>query len=253
MNGFRVALRKEWMELRRTNRLVIVGVVLLTFGLLSPLMTKFLPEIMRSMPESAAIAQLFASPTLADAVNQYVKNIAQFGLILALLLSMGMVAQEKERGTAAMMLVKPLPRRSFLAAKFAALFLLFLLGIALAGLAAYYYTYLLFGALDIPRWLALNGLLLMYVMVYVSLTMLFSVATKSFAAAGGLAFGLMLVLEIMGAIPGIGKFMPAQLIGWGIGLTAGDNASYWPAFGVCLAVILASFVGAWRIFERQEL
>jgi ABC-2 type transport system permease protein len=253
MNAFWVSLRKEWMELRRTNRLVIVGVVLLAFGLLSPLMTKFLPEIMKSMPESAAIAQLFASPTMADAVGQYMKNIAQFGLILALLMTMGMVAQEKERGTAAMMLVKPLPRFSFLAAKIAAMMLLLVLGLALAGLAAYYYTYLLFGALDFPGWLALNGLLLVYLMVYVSLTMLFSVATRSFAAAGGLAFGLMLVLEILGTIPDIGKYMPSQLLGWGIGLATGDAASYWPAFGISLAVVLASCIGAWRLFERQEL
>ena len=34
-----------------------------------------------------------------DAVTQYIKNIGQFGVILALLLTMGAVAQEKDKGT----------------------------------------------------------------------------------------------------------------------------------------------------------
>jgi ABC-2 type transport system permease protein len=253
MNAFWVVLRKEWMELSRTYRLLVVCVLLLAFGLLSPLMAKFMPELVQSLPGGEALGQAFANPTIADAVGQYVKNIAQFGLILGLLLTMGTVAQEKERGTAALMLVKPLPRLTFLAGKFGALLLLFLAGIALAGAAGYYYTTLLFSAPDLLHWLALNGLILLYVMVYVSLTLLFSVATRSFAAAGGLAFGTMLILEILGALPTVGDYMPARLLGWGIALNIGDATAHWPAALVAGGVIAAAFLGAWGIFRRQEI
>lgn len=253
MKKFLVALRKECLELWRTYRLLVVGIVLVVFGLLSPLMAKYTPEIIKMIPEGETIALLIPAPTMTDAVAQYVKNIAQFGLILGLLLTMGVVAQEKDKGTAAMMLVKPLPRVSFLAAKFSALAMLFALAITLAALACYYYTFLLFGALDVPRWLALNALLLVYVLVYIAATLFFSVATRSAAAAGGLAFGLMLILEVLGALPGIGKYMPAQMLGWGIGLLNGSAAAYWPALGICFAIIVIFLAGAWRIFERQEL
>ena len=99
--NFLAALRKEWLEQWRTYRLLAVGVVLVVFGLLSPLIAKHTPEIIKLIPNGEAIAQLIPTPTVMDAVTQYIKNIGQFGVILALLLTMGAIAQEKDKGTAA--------------------------------------------------------------------------------------------------------------------------------------------------------
>src|SRR5512139_2034489 len=105
-----IAFRKEWMELIRSYRLLIVAIVLVFFGLASPLLAKFTPEIITLLPGGEDLSKLIPPPTVWDAVAQYVKNMGQFGILLALLLTMGAVAQEKDKGTAAMMLVKPLPR-----------------------------------------------------------------------------------------------------------------------------------------------
>jgi ABC-2 type transport system permease protein len=253
MRGFRVAFRKEWIELWRTYRMLVACVVLAVFGLMSPVLAKYTPEIIKSIPEGETIAKMIPEPTILDAVGQYVKSIGQFGLILGLLLTMGVVAQEKDKGTAAMILVKPLSRASFLAAKFSVLALLFMLAIAVAGAACYYYTSLLFGNLDLLHWASLNGLLLLYVLVYVAITLFFSVAARSQAAAGGLAFGTMLVLEIIGALPRYGDFMPAKLLGWGIGIMGGSADVYWEALAVSTGIVVASFLGAWLLFRKQEL
>ena len=251
--NFLTALRKEWLEQWRTYRLLMVGVVLIVFGLLSPLIAKYTPEIIKLIPNGEAIAQLIPSPTVTDAVTQYIKNIGQFGAILALLLTMGAVAQEKDKGTAAMMLVKPLPRVTFLVAKFTALALMFAVAIAIAGTACYYYTWLLFGALDIQRWLALNGLMLVFVLVYVALTLFCSVVTKSQAAAGGLALCLLFILGLIGSIPSLGEYLPGQLTAWGGGLMAGEAEAFWPALWVSVGIIVVALMGARLIFERQEL
>lgn len=247
------ALRKEWLEQWRTYRLLMVGVVLIVFGLLSPLIAKYTPEIITLIPNGEAIAQLIPTPTMMDSVTQYIKNIGQFGVILALLLTMGAVVQEKDKGTAAMMLVKPLPRVTFLAAKFTALALVFAVAIAIAGAACYYYTWLLFSALDMPRWLALNGLMLVFVLVYVALTLFCSVVTKSQAAAGGLALCLLFILGLTGSIPGLGIYLPGQLLAWGGGLMAGKADAFWPALWVSVGIIVVALIGAGLIFERQEL
>ncbi len=251
--NFLAALRKEWLEQWRTYRLLAVGVVLVVFGLLSPLIAKYTPEIIKLIPNGEAIAQLIPTPTVMDAVTQYIKNIGQFGVILALLLTMGAVAQEKDKGTAAMMLVKPLPRVTFLVAKFTALALMFAVAIAIAGAACYYYTRLLFGALDVPRWLALNGLMLVFVLVYVALTLFCSVVTKSQAAAGGLALCLLFILGLAGSIPGLGEYLPGQLLAWGGGLMAGKAEAFWPALWVSVGIIIVALMGARLIFDRQEL
>jgi len=251
--NFLAALRKEWLEQWRTYRLLAVGVVLVVFGLLSPLIAKYTPEIIKLIPNGEAIAQLIPTPTVMDAVTQYIKNIGQFGVILALLLTMGAVAQEKDKGTAAMMLVKPLPRVTFLVAKFTALALMFAVAIAIAGTACYYYTWLLFGALDVQRWLALNGLMLVFVLVYVALTLFCSVVTKSQAAAGGLALCLLFILGLIGSIPGLGEYLPGQLTTWGGELMAGKAEAFWPALWVSVGIIVVALMGARLIFERQEL
>jgi ABC-2 type transport system permease protein len=249
---FWVALRKELWEQWRSYRLLIAAVVLSAFGLSSPLLAKVTPELIRLLPNGDQMAGLIPPATALDAVDQYLKNISQFAIILAILLSMGGVAQEKERGTAAMMLVKPLPRWAFLAAKFAALAVTFAASLSFAALGAYYYTSLLFEPLAIGRWAALNGLLLVLVLVYVALTLLCSVIARSQAAAGGLALGLLIVLSLPGAIPQVGRYLPGALVGSGASLMRGGEVE-WPALAVSLALIGAALVAAWRIFETQEL
>jgi len=250
---FFVALRKEMLEQWRTYRLLIVAVVFLVFGLLSPLLAKLTPELFKMLPQGEEFARLVPPPTAADAVGQYVKNLSQFGVILAVLMGMGAVAQEKDKGTAALMLVKPMPRWAFLAAKHVALAITFLVGIILASLAGYYYTLILFEPLDIGGWLALNALLLLFSFVYVALTLFSSTLSKSQVVAGGLAFVFLILLAILGALPAVGQYLPGQLLTSGTALASGTGSMSWGALLLSLGLIVAALAGSWAIFQRQEL
>jgi len=251
---FWVALRKELLEQWRTYRLLVVAVVLLMFGgFMAPLSAKYTPELITALaPNGDEIAKLIPAPTAAAAVEEYIGNVSQFGVLVALLVAMGAVAQEKEKGTAALMLVKPLPRGVFLLAKFVALGANLVLSIVVAALACYYYTMLLFEPLDLPSWLALNGLLLLFLLVFVALTLFCSTLTNSQVVGGALAFGLLMVLTAIGALPTLGDFLPGRLVSWAGSLMSG-GPSAWPAVGGGLVLILLSLCGAWAIFERQEL
>lgn len=248
------SFRKEVFEQWRSKRLLILVIVLLFFGLTSPLMAKYTPEMLRLIPGAEQFASLVPKPTILDAVNQYVKNIGQFGILLALLLSMGAVANEKDKGTAALMLVKPLPRGVFLAAKFLALALTFLAGVFLAALAGYLYTYVLFGRLDVSAWLALNAAMWLQMLVYVALTLLFSTLVRSQAVAAGLGLGAILVFSLIEGIPSLGQYMPGNLLAWIPAAYAGQDIAFpWPALAVSLAIILVSLTAAWLVFKNQEL
>jgi len=250
---FFTALRKEVLELIRTYRLLVAAVLLVFFGLTSPLLAKYMREFIGLIPDVGDIASIIPVPTTKDAVLQYVKNMEQFGILLALLLGMGSVALEKEKGTAAMMLVKPMPRSVFILAKFASLALLFAVTLLVAGLACYYYTYLLFEALDMSAWLALNGFLLLEILVYVAITILCSTLLRTQIAAGGLAVGIWLVTVIFGAIPGLGKYFPVELTNWGSRLIAGDSQASWTALIISAAIIVISLGAAIVSFRKQEL
>ena len=251
---FFTALRKELLEQWSSYRLLIVVAVLLFFGLLSPVTAKYTLEAIKlALPNGEEIAALLPLPSVNEAVEQYLGNLSQFGVVIALLVTMGTVAQEKDKGTAALMLAKPLPRGIFLLAKLVAIALTFAVSFTLAGAACYYYTLILFEAMDIAAWVALNGLMFLLVLVYIALTLLCSTLTKSQVAAGGMAFGAMIVLASVSAVPGISEYLPGQLIGWGVELMAGSSSTHWPALGVSIGITAAALASAWAIFRRQEL
>lgn len=247
-------LRKEWLEQRRTHKLLIVCVVFVLFGLTSPLLAKFTPEIIKMIPGGDQISLIIPAPTVADAVTQYLKNLTQFGLLLALLMGMGMVSQEKERGTAALMLAKPVSRKSFILAKAAAMGISFLAGILLAAAAGYYYTLLLFEALPLDGWLALNGLLLVYFGIYAALTLLASTISRSLPVSGAIAVGFFILLALIEIIPAAGNLLTGGLLAWAGRLALGAPSDpAWDALLVCLGLIAAAVTASVLIFRRQEI
>lgn len=253
MNTFLTSLRKEILETWRTRRLLVLVAVLAAFGMLSPLMAKMMPQIFAFIPGGEQFAGLIPDPSLQDAIDQYNKNIGQFGVLLALLLSMGAVAQEKERGTAALMLVKPLPRWAFLIAKFGAVALCFVIALALAGMLGYVYTVLLFGALDAFTWAAMNLLLLAECLVYAAITLLFSTTLRSQAAAIGASFAALLAISAISAFPQVGMYLPGALAGWAQTLFRSAPAAAWSALWVSLGIIVVCLGLACWLFDRQEL
>ena len=252
MNFF-TAFQKEFLEQRRTKRLMIAVVILVVFGITSPLMAKLMPALFAMIPGTEGFTVTMPTPTLTDAVTQYLKNITQFGVILALLYGMGSVALEKDKGTAIMILSKPMPRGSFLMAKFAAIAVTFVIALVLAGGLGCFYTVYLFGAVNITSWVVLNGLVLLYLLLYTALTLFFSTLTKAQYIAIGLAFGTLIVLGILGSIPGIGKFMPDTLIANAGQIALGGAAESWVGLWVTLGLMLVALLGAWVVFRRQEI
>ena len=118
MMGFRVLLIKELREQVRTGRLIAVGAVFVLFGILGPLTDRYMKELMDAVgTQSGGFTVTVPPPSLQGALTQIVKNLSQFGVICGLLLAMGSVSWEKDRGTAGMIITKPASRAAFLAAK----------------------------------------------------------------------------------------------------------------------------------------
>lgn len=252
MNLF-ASLQKEILEQWRTSRLLVLLIVIGVFGMSSPLMAKFMPQLFTLIPGGEQFVGLIPQPEIKDAIDQYIKNIGQFAVLLAIFLAMGAVVQEKERGTAVMMLSKPLGRGPFLLAKFLALSFSFLVSLAAAGMLGYWYTTFLFKAPDAGAWISLNLLIWVYCLVYVAITLLASTLVRSQAAAAGISFGVLLALGIIGSLPRLGLYLPGQLISWGAELFVNPTQTYWTALGVSCAIIAACLLAAWLAFRRQEL
>ncbi len=118
----KVLLWKELLEQWRSYRMLAVVAVLGVMGILGPLTARYMNELMASIPGTPeGLEAVLPEPTADLAVAELVDNLAQFGLILALLIPMASVVGEKHSGTAALTLSKPVSRAAFLLAKLLAL------------------------------------------------------------------------------------------------------------------------------------
>ena len=251
---FLTATRKELLQQWRTKRLLVVAAVFLLFGFLSPLIANFTPELLRTIEGAEQFADLVPTPSRVDSLAQYINNITQFGFIMAILLGMGAVAGEKERGTTAMIMSKPLPRWAFILSKFVAQALVYLLGFALAAVGAYYYTMILFEPFTLGPFMLGNVLLLIWLLVFAAVTLLGSVLAGTTGAAAALALGGAVLLLLGGSLPTLGAFAPSALVGWagqsGVGQPAPAN---WGALVANVVLIIVMLVSAVAAFETQEL
>lgn len=253
MRIFLVQLRKELREQWRTRKLLIVVVVLLAFGLMSPIFAKIMPDLLETLGEGqlGEVQIIIPEPSARDATDQFVKNTTQFGLLLAVLVGFGAIVGERERGQLALIFPHPLPRRVFVLAKFAALAILFGLALLLGALADYAYTVLLFEAPDLGGFGAMVALLYVWLLCLIGLTLLASALGRSMTSAGAIAFGLVLAFSLAASFTNLA---PGALTGWGAALAKElDAPARWGALAVTLAITVLSVGGSALILERQEI
>lgn len=253
MIGLGPLLRKELLEAWRTRRVLVVAIVFTAFGIASPYLARFLPELIKSLA-GGQVQIVVPPPTVGDAVDQFLKNLGQAGILTAVLLAMGSVATEKERGTAALVLSKPASRGAYLLAKMLAITATLGIGLMLASVGGYAYTALLFQALPPVGWAAMTGLLLLVLVVYAALTFLGSVLTRSSIAAAGIGVGGLLVVALASALPTIGSYTPGGLTAPAKALALGTDPGLviGPVL-VNLGLLAGLFLVAWFAFRRQEL
>ncbi len=256
MMGFRVLLMKELREQLRTSRFVAVAAVFVLFGILGPLTDRYMKELIDAIgSQSGGFTITVPGPTLKGDLGQIGKNLSQFGVICALLLSMGAVAWEKERGTAGMIMTKPASRAAFLAAKLVAIS--FNLGFAVflgCGLG-YVYTALLYpSAFPLGGYIAMALAMWWTLVIFAAVTLLGSTVTRSAVAAAGLGFVAFLVLGIVVSLPIIGPWSPLGLLPQVSHLAVNEDAGDFLGpllFNIALVPVL--FGITWLAFRRQEL
>jgi ABC-2 type transport system permease protein len=250
-----VSTRKELIQLWRTKRFLVVAAVFGLFGLTSPLMAYFMPQIFSSIPGAEMFAELIPTPSMKDAMDQYVKNITQFGFILAVVFGMSAVVGEKEKGTAAMILSKPMPRWAFITSKFIAQCSIFIVGFLISTFCAYLYTLVLFGPFNFLSFLAVNGLMLLWLLTYVAVALFGSVVGASTPAAAGIGLGGAVVLMLSANLPNLGMLTPSGLIAWAsqIAVGAEDMLINGGAVVLGIVIIMMCLIASVAMFERQEL
>lgn len=248
---FRHQLRKELHELWATRKALIALVVMLAFGMISPISAKLLPDLLDSIGEGQQVQIIVPEPTLKDALDQFVKNAQQMLMFMVLLLSFGTVVAERERGLMTMTFPHGLSRPIFVLAKFTALVILLGLGMIGSAGVTYFYSSVLFEPPEVLNFVGIALLLYIYLVMFAALGILGSTLGRTTFGAAGITFGLVLMIILPSLFI---SFAPTALTQWAISLAAGDTgSSQWGALLCTIALTLGAVMISCVSLQRQEI
>lgn len=257
MTGAKAFFKKEFREIGKTYKIYVVPVIFLVLGFMSPLIAKIAPDLVKSMAgSSGGIIIQIPPPTAVDAYLQLFKNLNQIGILVVLITSIGIVVEEKTRGTAVLILTKPVPRWSFIISKYLANAALVTGSTLLSYFACLYYSSIIFKETLFKP--SLQGILLMvvYYLLILAITVLASTISRTSVISGGIAIGGVLLLSLLPSLSQwLARYSPGALSSFEVKLVSGSAAfsDALPAMiiTVSLAVLLVAITV--MVFQRQEL
>ncbi|UNK17779.1 ABC transporter permease [Paenibacillus sp. N3/727] len=254
MRGLWICYKKEMLEIIRSYKFIWVPVVFLLLGIMQPISTYYMPEILSmsaNMPEEALA--LFKMPAPSEVVVQTLSQYSLIGLLVLVLAGMNTVAGERISGTGELLLARSISPAAMITAKWGALMTLLVIsfGLGLAGSA--YYTAELIGPLEWSRIAASGGLYTLWLGGILSLVLPLGAVLKGPAAAFiSLAVAALLSL-LSGLFPSQMKWSPGRLSSlaaeWLIG---GAGSAYVPA-AFAIMIMLLSIAVAALLLRRNTL
>lgn len=144
MRGYIAFLKKEFMEMVRTGKLITLGIIFVLFGIMNPAIAKFTPELMKMVSESLEEAGMVVGEvTVSDLTSwmQFYKNVPM-ALIIFVVMFSGIITAEYQKGTIIPMLTKGISPAAVFFAKYTAVFLAWTAGYALTfGITCFYNEY----------------------------------------------------------------------------------------------------------------
>ncbi len=262
MSGGIAFLKKEMLGIIKTYRVWLVPLIFAFLGILSPVSAKFAPALVKAAMEAdEAQRQMFGQikipePTVLDAYGQWFKNLSQFGLLTAILISMGSIAGEKAQGTLAIVATKPISRTAVVISKFISNVALIFASVLIGLAACYLYADLLFGKAPLKPLLLSTTAFLTYAVFVLAITLLFSSIAKRQIGAGGLSLLAVFALSVIASLGhGLEKYSPGALLGASMKIASGSQAfsKAIPALVITLAATAAALVAASLVLNRQEI
>ncbi len=244
--------QKEWQEIIKTPKWIVLTSVFLLFGIASPIAAKYMNELVAGIGE---LQIQLPEATIVDSYLQFFKNMYGLSILVVMMTFMSTVVEEKVRGSVLLVLTKGLSRSSFLLQKFLASVLFFTLVYTLSIVAHLYYTSLLFPMQTIAQGLIPFLLFWIYGVVLLSVTLLCSTISKTHTLAAVASFVSFIVVSFSNQIPKIGKFLPGSLQSLSIEMITQNSLSSSLGITVFCSLLLAIAIVVLTtvLFARQEL
>lgn len=251
-------LRKDLIQAWRTFRLPALLLIVIFFAILEPLTARYMPEILAFLAEELEdLAAILPQMGPVDAIIGFLGDVTQIGAIALIVIAMGSVALERERGITAWVLSRPVGRGAYIWSKYLTLLITLALALVAGGTLVITYTGTLLGSVP------LGGTLwvLIYTGIYLKLILAVTVAAstvfRSQLAAGGIGIAFLFLIWLPSLLGDLdaARYFPHALAGQSHGILTGQYA--WNDFlpAALITLVLSTGIIAlsvWR-FRRAEL
>jgi ABC-2 type transport system permease protein len=241
-------IEKEFREQIKTQKLWLITLVFIFFAVLSPILTKNLQAIVKT-----TLDMELPPPLPVDSYLQFFKSVYQLGLLVFILFFMGCVAVEKEKGTAAMVLSKPVSRLEFILSKYISIAAAAVFALFIGGILCYGYTETLFEEAG-SFWPFVKAMLC-YVVFFLgssAVIVLFSTLAKNQLYAGAASAVVLIAMSFISQVD-MGKYFFTSFLGLATIYLQGGSGEIVIPFVSSAIIIGVCLVSAWRIFEYQEI
>ncbi|MCL2575453.1 MAG: ABC transporter permease [Defluviitaleaceae bacterium] len=262
MGTFLTFAGKEFTEIMRTKRLLVLFIVFMIFAFTGPMLARYLMEFIGLLMPAEEMAvmmdmmgEIGGETTFHDSYALYYEFVTQMGIFATMLMFMGIVLDEKRRGTASLMMMKGVKHSTFVLAKFAVVAIAMFVVVVASSLVVHFYTYILFEEV-VPFADMLFGSLAfwLFVLFFASISIFFSTVAKTIVMSAVSSIVTFFVFYIIGLISGLNDYLPSVMYPRAVELTLGHQSDLliWNIL-ITIAAITVLLGSSIHILKKKEL
>jgi ABC-2 type transport system permease protein len=244
--------RLEWLRLLRTRRLLVMVAVYVFFGLMAPVTTRYLPQILDRVGNGVQVQ--LPPPTPAQGLADFANNASQIGLLVALIVAASALAVDSRAEMAIFLRTRVTTVRAIIVPAYVMSTAAAVAALVAGTAAAWYETAILLGTPSPSSMLLGTAFGALFLVFAIACTAVVAYLVRSVLATVGVTVVVMLAMATLGAVPHVGRWLPTTLLSALPKLVGGSPVSdLLPAAAVAVVVTLAALPLAVTLAARREI
>jgi ABC-2 type transport system permease protein len=243
--------RLELLRLWRTRRIVGLAGAFLLLGLGIPVLTYYLPDLIKNAGNGVQITM--PKQTAADSLAGFASNIGQLGTLVVVVVAAGSLAVDANPVLATFYRTRIHRSTRLVLPRYVVVTVAGVAALVLGTLGAWYETWVLFGpvsAVDLMAGLAIQALWFCFVTAVVAVV---ASTMRGVLGVVGVSIGLLLGLGLLGNLPGVSSWLPTRLAGSGADFVHDATDGIWQATIVTvMATVAAVVLATYRQGQRRR-
>ena len=241
----------ELLRLWRTRRIIALGAVFLFLGFGSPVLTYFLPDLVKDA--GAGVQIILPEQTAADGFATFAGNIAQLGSLVVVIVAAATLAIDAQPGLSMFYRSRVRQSAKLMLPRYVVVSTASTVTLLLGTLAAWYETTILLGSVSFGEMLAGFVTTSLWIWFATALTLLVASLVRSVLAVAGVTIGTMLALSVLGSFSGLRNWTPTRLSGSSADFILDTTSGLPQAAGFTLVATMLALLIAFYRLDRREL